>query len=306
MEISATTKILGVIGDPISHSMSPTMHNAVIHKLGLDYVYVAFNIKGENLCAACDGFRAMGISGINVTIPHKIEVMRYLDDINPIALGIGAVNTIKSIEGKSGVKLIGKNTDADGALISLINANFDPSNKKCVIIGAGGASRAVSFILGTKAKEIIITDIINETAESLKENLIEFYSNPKNTSEFNLIDPPLFRTVPLKTESVSNELQDTDLLINATPVGMHPLNGISPLDKLNIKLNSKLFVFDVIYNPLETKLLADAKIGGCRTLSGINMLVNQGAIAFEWWTGKKPDLDIMTRAALKKLNVAGN
>ena len=109
MEISATTKILGVIGDPISHSMSPTMYNAAIQKLGLDYVYVAFNIKRENLSAACEGFRVMGISGINVTIPHKIEAMRYLDEIEPIALGIGAVNTIKRIDEKDNVKLIGKN-----------------------------------------------------------------------------------------------------------------------------------------------------------------------------------------------------
>ena len=116
MEISATTKILGVIGDPISHSMSPTMHNAAIQKLGLDYVYVAFNIKRENLSAACEGFRAMGISGINVTVPHKIKVLRYLDEIKPIAMGIGAVNTIKIVDEKSGVKLIGKNTDSKGAL----------------------------------------------------------------------------------------------------------------------------------------------------------------------------------------------
>lgn len=305
MEISATTKILGVIGDPISHSMSPTMHNAAIQKLGLDYVYVAFNIKRENLSAACEGFRAMGISGINVTVPHKIEVMRYLDEIKPLALGIGAVNTIKSVKEETYVKLIGENTDAAGALTSLINAKFDPSEKKCVIIGAGGASRAVSFILGTKAREIILTDIINETAESLKENLIKFYSNPKNTTEFNLKELPLFRTVPLTTKSISDELQDADLLVNATPVGMHPQNGISPLDKLNIKLKSRVFVFDVIYNPIETKLLTDAKIAGCRTLSGINMLVNQGAIAFNWWTDKKPDLDIMMEAALKKLNVKG-
>ncbi|MHA1727586.1 MAG: shikimate dehydrogenase [Promethearchaeota archaeon] len=307
MEIDASTKILGVIGDPIEHSMSPTMHNAALQKIatlqevGLNYVYVAFHVKKEHLKVACEGFKALEIRGINVTIPHKVAIMDYLDEIDPIARGIGAVNTVKNENGK----LIAKNTDGEGALLALKNAGFDAKGKKCLIVGAGGASRAVSFMLGTLAEEIVLIDLYPKVAETLKQNLTAFYSQ-SNISE--LLGPhaqPKFRTADLKPKSIKEELRNSHLLVNATPIGMYGSKffGKSPLDGMSIDLREDLFVFDVVYNPLETKLLADAKSAGCRTLSGINMLINQGVIAFEWWTGKKPDPEVMLHAALIKLNV---
>ncbi|MHA1339016.1 MAG: shikimate dehydrogenase [Promethearchaeota archaeon] len=296
--ITAKTKILAVIGDPIEHSMSPTMHNAAIEELNLDYVYIAFNVKKENLKQACDGFRALNIKGINVTIPHKVEIMKYLDEIDPIAKGIGAINTIKNDNGK----LIAKNTDGEGFIKSLEDVGFNVENKKCLILGCGGAARAIAFMLGTKAKEIILTDIIPDAAEKLYNNLTEFYSK-NNTSNLIGNKQPLFRKIALNSETMKNELENIDLLVNATPVGMHPKTDKSPLDDLNVQLNKNIFVFDVVYNPLKTKLLKDAESAGCQYLGGINMLVNQGAIAFEWWTGYKPNTELMRKAAIKKLNI---
>lgn len=299
MDVNASTKLLSVIGNPIEHSMSPSMHNAAIKDLGLNYIYVAFKVEEKNLATACNGFRSLGIKGINVTIPHKVAIIKYLDEIDPIAKGIGAINTIKNEDGI----LRGKNTDGEGFLLSLKNAEFDPKNKKCLILGAGGASRAISFILGTTAREIAITDLFPDVAETLKKNLDTFYSQKNISDIIGYEVHPKFRHITLNPNYIANELEDTDLLINATPVGMYPNINQSPLDYMNITLKSNLFVFDAVYNPLETKFLKNAKSFGCKTLSGINMLVNQGAAAFEWWTGKKPNLELMKSACMKKLKI---
>lgn len=300
LEITAKTKVLAVIGDPIEHSMSPTMHNAAINALNLDYIYVAYHVKPDQLHAACIGFCALGIKGINVTIPHKVNVMQYLDEIDPIAQGIGAVNTIKNENGK----LIGRNTDGEGMLMALENAGFDPSQKKCLLIGAGGAARAISYILATKAKEICVSDLYPEVADKLRGNLQSFFSKTDILDKLKLSKAPLIRAIPLNEESFKSELKNTDLLVNTSPIGMHPeFETRSPLDEMNIKLPSNLFVFDAVYNPMETKFLRNAKKMGCQTLGGIYMLVNQGAIAFEWWTGIKPNYSLMTEAAIRKLNI---
>jgi shikimate dehydrogenase len=300
LEITAKTKVLAVIGDPIEHSMSPTMHNAAINALNLDYIYVAYHVKPDHLQAACNGFRALNIQGINVTIPHKVNVMQFLDEIDPIAKGIGAVNTIKNENGK----LIGRNTDGEGMLLALLNAGFDPSQKKCILIGSGGAARAISYILSTKAKEVCVSDLYPEVAERLRGNLISFYSQENILQKLKLSQPPIIRTIPLTEESFKRELYDADLLVNCSPIGMHPdYENRSPLDNMNVTLHPGLFVFDAVYNPMDTKLLQSAKSQGCSTLGGIHMLVNQGAIAFEWWTGFKPDYTLMTEAAIMKLNI---
>ena len=238
--------------------------------------------------------------GSNVTIPHKVAIMPYLDEIDPIAKGIGAINTIKNVEGR----LLGRNTDGDGMIMALNDSGFDPNGKKCVMIGAGGAVRAMAFILGTKALEITLCDLYPEVAEKLKANLEIFFGEPELKKKLKLKKSPIFQTIPIESEALQREINDCHLLINATPIGMAPDNmGKSPLDDFDIQLSSQPFVFDVVYNPMETKFLADAREAGCQTLGGINMLVNQGAIAFEWWTGIKPDAQIMTEAAIKKLNI---
>lgn len=298
-KISAKTSILAVIGDPIAHSMSPTMHNAAIKALGIDYVYVAFHVHGNDLKLACDGFRALNIKGINVTIPHKVNIMKFLDEIDPIAKGIGAVNTIKNENGR----LIGKNTDAEGALKSLVDAGFNPNDKKCLILGCGGAARAIAFILSFHAKEIVLTDIYPNIAQNLQNNLTDFCKDPKNDEIFKKQTRPVIKVISFLKEDLSKEISDSDLIINASPVGMEPNSNRSPLDGFDLALSSHTFVFDCVYNPLVTKFLKDAKLLGCKTLEGIHMLVNQGAIAFEWWTGMKPDVQIMKEAAISKLNL---
>lgn len=300
LRLTAKSQILAVIGDPIEHSMSPTMHNAALNALDLDYVYIAFHVKPDQLKTACDGFRALNIQGINVTIPHKVNIMPFLDEIDPIAQGIGAINTIKNENGR----LIARNTDGEGMLKALNEAGFNPSSKKIFIIGAGGAARAISFMLGTKAKEIVLTDIYLEVAEKLKKNLTDFFSKPSLKEKLGYTPTPKFRTVPYTKIELQKEIHNSQLLINASPIGMHPdHNNKSPLDGMEVILPKGLFVFDCVYNPFETKLLKEAKQQGCNTLEGIYMLVNQGAIAFEWWTGKQPDTKLMLDAALTKLNI---
>ncbi len=282
--ITAKTKVLCVIGDPIEHSISPKMHNAVIHELGLDYVYVAFKIKKESLKEAVQGFKSLGIQGINVTIPHKVDIMQYLDEIDPTAMKIGAINTIKNDNGY----LRARNTDGEGALKALIDNGYSPKGKKITIIGAGGASRAIAFFVAQHASEVSIFDINLEACRKLTENLKQFYRIPINANSMDLND-------------LKKQLDSSDLLINTSPIGMHPKINESPIPKDLLKKH--LTVFDIVYNPIQTQLLKDAKELGCNCISGLDMFVNQGAIAFEWWTEKKPNVNLMKEVVKKSLNI---
>ena len=284
VDITAKTKVLCVIGDPIEHSVSPKMHNAVLKELCLDYVYIAFKVKKENLKEAVQGFKSLGIQGINVTIPHKVDIMQYLDEIDPTAMKIGAINTIKNENGY----LKARNTDGEGALKSLLDNGYNPKGKKITIIGAGGASRAISFFIAQHASELTIFDINSELSHKLATNLSQFYSIP-------------IKSYPLTDEKLKYEIETSDLLINTSPIGMYPKIEESPVSKE--MLHQKLTVFDIVYNPIQTRLLKDAKELGCKCIPGIDMFVNQGAIAFEWWTGKKPNIDLMKQEVIKALNI---
>jgi len=272
--INSQTNLLCLIGWPIDHSMSPIMHNAVIQELNLNYIYLAFNVKPEELKDAIRGIRSLNIKGVNVTIPHKENIIPYLDELDPLAARIGAVNTIKSINGV----LKAKNTDAEASKKSLINGGCSLSGKNILVLGAGGAARAVSFALADDVEKIIITNRTKKRAISLAKEI-----NKKTNG---------------KAEAYSNEksilkkfISDTHILINTTPVGMHPNIDEMPIPET--LLHENLFVFDVIYNPLQTKLLKKAKRRGCEILGGLDMLVNQGALSFQWWTGKEPDISLM-------------
>jgi shikimate dehydrogenase len=280
--IDSKTSLLCLIGWPIKHSMSPIMHNAVLQKLKLNYVYLAFNVKKEELKPAINGIKALDIKGVNITIPHKETIIPYLDEIDPLAAKIGAVNTIKK---RSGV-LIGKNTDAEGAKKSLLDARCILSGKNVLVLGAGGASRAVCFALADEVDKIFIANRTEKRALSLAkqinkktDGIAEGHSNIK----------------PILERLISN----SQILINTTPIGMHPKTDEMPLPENMLHRN--LFVFDVIYNPLKTKLLKKAEKKGCRILGGLDMLVNQGAIAFEYWTGKTPDIHLMKTIILEYL-----
>ena len=280
--ITARTNVLCVIGHPIEHSMSPIMHNAALKDLSLDYVYVAFNIPPNDLKKAVLGFKMFSIKGINVTIPYKENIIPYLDEIDPLAEKIGAVNTIKN-EGKY---LIGKNTDASGAKKALLDAGCEITGKKALILGAGGAAKAVSFAISEDLDAVYIANRTEKRAIKLAKDLTN-----KTTIK------AVGKNMSINT--LKNLVNDVDILINTTPLGMYPDIEGSPISQE--MLHKNLFVFDIVYNPLETRLLKEASKIGCKTLGGLDMFVNQGALAFEWWTGKKPNLNLMKEKVVEFL-----
>ncbi len=280
MEIKGSTNIVGLIGHPVEHSFSPPMHNAAFKKLGMDYVYTAFDVDPYKLKEAIDGARALNIKGFNVTIPHKIEVMKYLAEIDEIASLIGAVNTIDFKD------LKGYNTDGIGA-IKAIGEVTNVKNKNIVIVGAGGASRAISFYLAKYgADSLTILNRNVDKAQGLASDVLS--SGLIDSVESNSID--------------SMDLTDADILINTTPVGMHPNVDDAPI-ALAGDMHEDLVVFDAVYNPNETGLLKEAVKASAKPVYGIKMLLYQGAESFEIWTGKKAPVDAMGEALIKTLGL---
>ncbi|XRO74678.1 shikimate dehydrogenase [Methanocaldococcus sp. 28A] len=277
--IDAKTKVIGLIGHPVEHSFSPIMHNAAFKDKGLNYVYVAFDVLPENLKYVIDGAKALGIVGFNVTIPYKIEIMKYLDEIDKDAQLIGAVNTIKIEDGKA----IGYNTDGIGARMALEEEIGKVKNKNIVIFGAGGAARAVAFELA-KDNNIIIANRTVEKAENLAKEIAKKL-NKKFGEE-------------VKFSGLDVDLEDIDIIINATPIGMYPNVDVEPIVKAD-KLREDMVVMDLIYNPLETVLLKEAKKVNAKTINGLGMLVYQGAVAFKIWTGVEPNVEVMKKIIRK-------
>ena len=275
--VSGRTRVCGVIGDPIEHTMSPTMHNAAFARLGIDYLYVPFRVRKGELSQAIEGMRALNIKGLNVTIPHKVAVIPLLDKLDPLVEGIGAVNTIVNDDGV----LTGYNTDATGFLQALLEEGVEPEGKNVVILGAGGASRAISFILAQRGAHLVILNRKLDKAEELAQRI----------SQVNALK--------LNEENLSRALEGANILVNATSVGMSPDVDKTPLPTR--LLRPGLVVFDIVYNPIKTRLLQEAKRAGVRTIGGLDMLVWQGALAFEKWTGQKAPLDLMKREAIKVL-----
>lgn len=272
-------KLFAVIGDPIAHSMSPLMHNDLFQHYGIDAHYHAFAIKEKNLQDAVKGFRAIGLSGFNVTVPHKIAIMAYLDHIDPLAESIGAVNTVVNENGK----LIGYNTDGSGFVRGLKSRLSTIQNKKVLIIGAGGAARAIYFTLGHEGvTEIDLTNRTIEKAVVLSEEC-----------------PYEVSTSILTLSEAEANLNVYDIIIQTTSIGMAPQTEYDPLSIHHVRENA--LVSDIIYNPLETKLLKTAKEHGALTQNGIEMFVYQGALAFEKWTGIMPDVNRMATFVKKQL-----
>lgn len=280
--IEVMRKIVGIIGYPLGHTLSPAMHDAAFKKMGLDCEYIPFEVEPADLKEALRGLRALHVAGFNVTIPHKETIVPLLDEVTKLARIIGAVNTVENQEGK----LVGYNTDGPGFIESLKeDAGFDPKGKRAVVLGAGGASRAVSTMLSeVGAKSLLISDIVEEKAKGLAE-----YLNCKHAK--------------VNSDTLKQEIEQADLLVNTTPIGMHPKVNESPLPE-GVKLNKKTLVYDLVYNPSETKLLKQAKSAGCRVVSGLGMLVLQGALAFTVFTGEEAPLDTMWEAAKRELRTA--
>jgi shikimate dehydrogenase len=282
--ISGKTRVCGIIGDPIEHTISPVMQNAAFEKMGVDYFYIPFRVKKEQLAKAIEGMRALNIRGLNVTIPHKVAIIPFLDVLDPLAERIGAVNTVVNDEGV----LTGYNTDATGFLQALLKSGIEARGKNIVILGAGGASRAISFILAETGSNLVILNRLLELdwAEELAGRLSHTFAKEVEALELN-------------EENLAEALEKADILVNATSVGMTP-----SIDETIVPFNllkPGLVVFDIVYNPIKTRLLREAEQAGAETISGIDMLVWQGASAFEKWTGLKAPIELMREEVTKAL-----
>ncbi|WP_102345520.1 shikimate dehydrogenase [Bacillus sp. Marseille-P3661] len=272
-------KLYGVIGHPIGHSMSPAMHNDQFSQLGFDCYYQAFDVEPAQLEKAIEGMRALGIAGFNVTIPHKVDIMKYLDEVNEEAKKIGAVNTVVNDNGR----LIGYNTDGKGLVLSLQRlTGTEIQPKSVLIIGAGGAARAIFVTLANIG--VARVDIANRTIQKAKQLI-----SVTNTAESHAIS--------MKEAEAS--LERYDIIINTTSVGMSPNIDDIPLELTNLKRGTILS--DIIYNPIETKWLRMGASLGAITQGGVGMLVGQGALAFELWTGEKPDFMRMEEVVINRL-----
>ena len=282
--ISAKTRICGLIGDPVEHSVSPVMHNAAFSNIGLDYVYLPFRVEKGQLAKAIDGVRALNIRGLNVTIPHKVAVIPLLDGLETLAERIGAVNTIVNDNGH----LKGYNTDASGFVKALLERGIEPRGKKIVILGAGGASRAISFTLAERDADLAILNrqLEIDWAVELASSISRFLGKE-------------IKALELNEQNLSAVLEDADILVNATSVGMSPDSDETPVPAKLLK--ASLVVFDIVYNPIKTRLLTEAEVAGAATIDGLDMLVWQGALAFEMWTGVKAPVGIMEAEAIKVL-----
>ncbi len=280
--ISGRTEICGIIGDPIEHTMSPVMHNAAFKNKGVDYVYVPFRVKQEELGKAIEGMRALNIRGLSITIPHKIAVIQFLDELDTLADKIGAINTIVNSNGV----LKGYNTDATGFLQALLERGIEPKEKRVVILGAGGASRAISFILAERGASLVILNRTWDKAKVCADRISEIFQSEATALKLN-------------RENLKTALSQADILVNTTSVGMNPNINETPVTSNLLKPG--LIVFDIVYNPIKTRLQREAEVTGATVISGLDMLVWQGALAFEKWTGLKAPVELMREEVIKVL-----
>ena len=268
--ISGTTQIYGLIGDPVEHSFSPPMMNAVFSYMNLDACYLAFQVETKKVSEAIAGIRALNFAGVNVTVPHKSAVIPYLDEVSPLAKKIGAVNTISNVKGR----LKGTNTDFSGFIRSLKTLNFSPKKKTIALLGSGGSARAL--VAGLADAGALRVMLHNRTAERA-EKLVTEFSRYFPLTQLEAVSLQTIHETPL------------DLLVNTTTVGMFssdlPLN-LKQCRKINL-------LADIIYRPSQTPLLKQAKELGINAVNGIDMLLYQGCDAFTFWTGKQAPEEVM-------------
>lgn len=279
--VNYKAELVGVLGDPVAENPTGVMQEAAFRAAGLNWRYLTIQVKPDDLADAIRGVRAFGMRGVNLTIPHKIEVMQYLDEIAPDAEKIGAVNTVRRV----GDHLIGENTDGKGFLRGLqVDAHFNPAGKRVLVLGAGGASRAVSTELALAgAAELIVVNRTPKRGEEMV-NDVRYRTN----AVISLLPWDETCVVP----------PDVDLLVNATSIGLYP--NVEAMPDVNLeRARDDLLVCDVVFNPPETRFLRAARERGLPTLDGLSMLVYQGVIAFELWTGRDAPEAVM-KAALRQ------
>ncbi len=281
--ISPSTQICAVIGNPIAHSLSPAIHNAAFVELDLDFVYVACRV--EDVKNALAGMRALNnFRGMSVTIPHKIEIMKYVDEIAEVDRSIGSINTVINEQGK----LVGLGTDGPGALKAIVDAGVENDGKNILMLGSGGVARAISFTLARNAKpgELSILDV--------NENMLQ-----QLTTDLRAGTDVFIKSELLTERSLAGAMENADVIIHCTPVGMHPNEDASLIPAEFFR--PEQVVFDVVYTPLETKLLAEAKSRGLKVISGVDMFINQAVLQFERFTGVDAPVEVMRRVVMEHL-----
>lgn len=281
--LSSSPQLCAVIGNPIGHSLSPAIHNAAFEFLDLDFVYMAFPV--EDVKGVLEGMRAIeNFRGMSVTIPHKTEVMKYVDEIAEVDRNIGSINTVIHEQGK----LIGLGTDGAGALKAFADSDVELDGKNILMLGGGGAARMISFTLArkTKLRELTILEVDEALLQRLKTDL-EAGTDAVIKSA-------------LSTESaLATAMENADVIIHCTPVGMHPKVDASLIPPELFR--PEQVVLDIVYTPLETKLLAEAKARGLRVIPGVEMFVNQAALQFEQFTGVDAPVEVMRRVVMEHL-----
>jgi len=278
--ITGTTRVLGVFGDPVEHSLSPCMHQAAIAALGLDYVYVPFHVRAEHLACALRALPALGIAGVNLTIPHKECALQLMDEVTSEAEASGAVNTVR-VEAN---RLVGHCTDGAGFVAPLLALGFSADGARAVVLGAGGAARSVVHSLVAAGAEVLVASRSSQKAADLCAAMAR-YARAQAPRWVSIIDDPSLRSA----------MAQADLVVNATPVGMWPRVNEEPVAPAEW-LRPGCIAYDLIYRPEETVWLQAARQRGCRTINGIGMLVHQGAEALGFWTGARPPIDVMEAA----------
>jgi shikimate dehydrogenase len=272
VHLSARTRLAAVIGSPVAHSRSPAIHNAAFAAAGLDWAFLAFEVPPGGAVAALDAVRALGLGGLSVTMPHKGDVAAAVDERSEVVERLGAANCVVPV---GGGRLRGESTDGAGFVRSLADAGFEPAGRRCTVVGAGGAARAV--VLALAAAGAAAVTVSNRSAG--------------NARRAAALAPGTGRVAE---PGVAAAITEADLVVNATPIGMGA-DGAVPFDPS--LLGAGQVVADLVYDPLETPLLAAAAAAGCRTVDGLGMLVHQAALAFEAWTGEAAPLEAMRAAA---------
>jgi shikimate dehydrogenase len=274
MPIDARSELCAVIGWPIEHSLSPAIHNAAFEAAGLNFAYVAFAVRPGQLPGALGGVRSLGLRGLSVTIPHKVDIIPLLDEVEDLAARIGSVNTVVNDD----ETLRGYSTDGPGALAALDAGGVDPRGREVLLLGSGGAARAVGFTLAWKAppSRIRVLGIVPGEVDQLSRDLREH-------SSIDIEHGPMTR--------LAESMQEADIVIHASPVGMSPNTSEALIEEEMIRPGQ--CVFDIVYNPLETELLRRARRAGATAIPGLGMFVHQAALQFQLWTGGEPPVEIM-------------
>lgn len=277
--IQGTTGLTGLIGYPLKHSRSPHMHNSSFQKLGLDFVYLAFEVEDGKIEEGINAMKTFNAIGFNVTMPHKEKVVKFLDEVSEDAKLIGSVNTVLNKDGK----MIGYNTDGRGFVKALEMSDIEYKGRKVVVLGSGGAARAVAIQLAFDgASEVVIANRTQSKAEEIANTINENIYTSHG------------RVVDLKDSTLKDELLDSSILVNCTSVGMKDTIDKSVINNSDV-FHKGLFVVDIIYDPLKTKFLSMAEEAGCRVMNGIDMMIYQGALAFKIWTGVEMPIEYVKK-----------